>query len=672
MTGTSRIPKAWQAVLARGGHDARRAARAVTRVRPRRSVGAVEAPHEAEATEITVLGFAHVPGDRVTAVVVFVQGRPLGLARLGLRTPDVEAARRSSEALWSGWAGEVDLSPFAEQEVVISAVAVTATGLVERLDPRPVTVHGAPGDERCSLVPLDSPAPDVLFVSGVTATRVPPSRVEVVVDGRPAGRARLLTGPSEDFEDLPGVHTPMAGLTHVVERADAQPGAETRVEAIMTMTDGTTRRIGPVTARIPELTVRGVDDASLAERVRRRAGVADPPPTAGVRILAVTHSLELGGGQLYLSELLDGLLAATDVSVVVVAPRDGPLRETLEGSGATVHLSGEYPAESQTAYESMLEDLGSLASYHASNVVLVNTMSSAIGADLARLLDLPYVWAVHESFAPPVFWAEAFGPRGYDVGIRDRGLAAIRQASTLVFEADATRELFESYAAADRLVTLPYGIGLPAIDEFRASRSGPGPRAGDRFVELLVIGTFEPRKAHARLAIAFSRVADEFPESRLVMVGATGDPYTRVIRDVVRRLHLGDRIRIVPVTSDLYEWYERADALVSASDVESLPRSMLEAMAFDVPVVAAATYGLSEVITDGSDGILVEPRDLLALESGLRRFLALDPARRAEMGRRAGQAARSWFGSADYLDAWSALLRGLVDDPHALPRRPTR
>jgi glycosyltransferase involved in cell wall biosynthesis len=130
----------------------------------------------------------------------------------------------------------------------------------------------------------------------------------------------------------------------------------------------------------------------------------------------------------------------------------------------------------------------------------------------------------------------------------------------------------------------------------------------------------------------------------------------------VRRLRLGDRIRLVPVTDELYSWYERADALVSASDIESLPRSVLEAMAFDVPIVAADVYGLSEVITDGLDGILVPARDLDGLVDGLRRFLALDSRRRAALGRAGGRRVRSMF-SIDHVALWEGVLRALVDEP---------
>ena len=50
-----------------------------------------------------------------------------------------------------------------------------------------------------------------------------------------------------------------------------------------------------------------------------------------------------------------------------------------------------------------------------------------------------------------------------------------------------------------------------------------------------------------------------------------------------------------------------SDLLVCASDVESLPRTVLEAMAWELPVLATAVYGLPELIEDGETGWLCRP-----------------------------------------------------------------
>ena len=141
---------------------------------------------------------------------------------------------------------------------------------------------------------------------------------------------------------------------------------------------------------------------------------------------------------------------------------------------------------------------------------------------------------------------------------------------------------------------------------------------------LLVMGTTEPRKSQIVLAEAFARVAEDHPEALLVFVGDNGTPYARSLRQFVEASGAAKQIRLEPVTADSYSWYRSADVLVSASDIESLPRSFLEAMCFGLPVAAASVFGIPDLIQDGRTGFLFRPRDLGAMVDAVRRVLSTD------------------------------------------------
>ncbi|KJR99071.1 MAG: hypothetical protein VR68_09625 [Peptococcaceae bacterium BRH_c4a] len=63
------------------------------------------------------------------------------------------------------------------------------------------------------------------------------------------------------------------------------------------------------------------------------------------------------------------------------------------------------------------------------------------------------------------------------------------------------------------------------------------------------------------------------------------------------------------------------DVFVLASLTEGLPLTVLEAMACRRPVVASRVGGIPEIITDGVSGLLVDPGDVTALVSAVRRLL---------------------------------------------------
>jgi D-inositol-3-phosphate glycosyltransferase len=152
-----------------------------------------------------------------------------------------------------------------------------------------------------------------------------------------------------------------------------------------------------------------------------------------------------------------------------------------------------------------------------------------------------------------------------------------------------------------------------------------------------------------------------------VMVGDTGIPYAKGVRQLVERLELDHRIRLLPVVEDAYAWYLMADVFVTVSDVESLPRSVLEAMALGVPIVAVDVFGLGELLKDGITGLLCEPRDIDAMITALRRILAASPVERAGLGQGGSDLIHGRYDSAGYAHAYLQLMRGLVADPNKLP-----
>jgi glycosyltransferase involved in cell wall biosynthesis len=79
-------------------------------------------------------------------------------------------------------------------------------------------------------------------------------------------------------------------------------------------------------------------------------------------------------------------------------------------------------------------------------------------------------------------------------------------------------------------------------------------------------------------------------------------------------------------------WYERADVFVLPTLSDGFAITQLEAMAHGLPVIATPNCGA--VVRDGMDGLLVPPRDPVALAKAVARF-ATDHAFLAECSRTA-------------------------------------
>lgn len=79
------------------------------------------------------------------------------------------------------------------------------------------------------------------------------------------------------------------------------------------------------------------------------------------------------------------------------------------------------------------------------------------------------------------------------------------------------------------------------------------------------------------------------------------------------------------------ETFRAADVLLLPSYNEGLPISVLEAMAFSLPVVATDVGGISEAVKDGVNGYLMQPGDCDRLTECIEK-LATSPELRAQMG----------------------------------------
>src|SRR5262249_18337672 len=70
------------------------------------------------------------------------------------------------------------------------------------------------------------------------------------------------------------------------------------------------------------------------------------------------------------------------------------------------------------------------------------------------------------------------------------------------------------------------------------------------------------------------------------------------------------------------ELFRAGDAAILSSSWENFPHTVVEALAVGTPVIATRTGGVAEVVTDGVNGLVVEPGDAGALTAAIERFFA--------------------------------------------------
>jgi glycosyltransferase involved in cell wall biosynthesis len=128
-------------------------------------------------------------------------------------------------------------------------------------------------------------------------------------------------------------------------------------------------------------------------------------------------------------------------------------------------------------------------------------------------------------------------------------------------------------------------------------------------------------KNHLFLIQAFARVAEQFDNVKLLLVGRgfTGahDNTEDDLRHFVSDRRLADKVSFLGYRPDIPELLQVMDVFCLTSLREGLPLGLVEAMAAGLPVVGTNVEGIRDVVTQGEDGVLVELGDVTALKDAL-------------------------------------------------------
>lgn len=150
-------------------------------------------------------------------------------------------------------------------------------------------------------------------------------------------------------------------------------------------------------------------------------------------------------------------------------------------------------------------------------------------------------------------------------------------------------------------------------------------------------------KGIAEYAEAARHLNSRFPDAVFVLVGRVEpDSLDAVPESYVQGLHC-PYFKVMDFLPDVRPLIALSDAVVLPSYYgEGVPRILLEAMAMGKPVVTTDSVGCREVIEDGKNGFLVQPRDSGDLARAVAALLA-DPAASRALGAYGKRKAASEF-----------------------------
>ena len=216
-----------------------------------------------------------------------------------------------------------------------------------------------------------------------------------------------------------------------------------------------------------------------------------------------------------------------------------------------------------------------------------------------------------------IVFSERNNPRKVPIGWHQQALRnfAFRFADALVFQTEDARSYFpESVQKRGVIIPNPINGKLPP--------------------PIVTACRLHPQKNLPMMINAFSMLADEFPEYKLVIYGQ--GVLEDELRAQIKSLNLEDRILLPGFASNILEKVAPCSMYVSSSDFEGISNSMLEALGMGLPAVVTdcPVGGARMVITSGENGILVPVGDTQAMYEAMRSVLK-NPALAAKLSQEA-------------------------------------
>lgn len=367
-----------------------------------------------------------------------------------------------------------------------------------------------------------------------------------------------------------------------------------------------------------------------------------------MRILHISSAKTFGGGERHLADLVRGLAArGHEVSVV--------LRPTNE-------------------WQAKLDFLPADRLFHAS---IRNSFGIFSAGKILRFVNERKVEIVHAHVARDYIPASLVCRLSKETRfvltrhvlfpMKPFHRVVLKNAARAVAVSGAVEKTLRSIFPADKIEIIPNGIAVvdETNDAERARR-----REAFRFLhnipfDALLIGTIGELKAlkgQRDFVLAAREIAAREPDAFFLVTGrdhSLKQEFRRELKRLVKIFGLEERFLFLDWTDDLASLLAALDVFVSASHTESFGLAILEAMAYQTPIVATATDGAREILSHDETALLVPVEDPLRLAEAVTTLLG-DAEKRILLAGRAGRVAREKFSLDRMIEKTENLYRAVL------------
>jgi glycosyltransferase involved in cell wall biosynthesis len=161
-------------------------------------------------------------------------------------------------------------------------------------------------------------------------------------------------------------------------------------------------------------------------------------------------------------------------------------------------------------------------------------------------------------------------------------------------------------APLEKIFVVPNAIDLTKVNQYKKEREV---RQDNDPMVILHCGGFLPAKGQDLSIALAKKLKDNHINFKMILMGAVYDTpvsenFLNKIRNKIKQYQLDEHIEILLNQKDPYSIFKSSDILIHPSDTEGLPRVIMEALAFEMPVIANPVGGVTDYILNNFTGYI--------------------------------------------------------------------
>jgi len=375
-----------------------------------------------------------------------------------------------------------------------------------------------------------------------------------------------------------------------------------------------------------------------------------------IRIVHIISNLDIGGAEVTLTQLVTGMDRGRFHNTVISLTDRGQLGDRIEASGVSVDCLGMKRGRPDVS--SLPRLVHSLRELKPTIVQSWLYHADLVGLLAARFLQSTrLVWNVRCSDMQLKYYP--FQTRC----VRRMLSWCSRIPTAVVTNSEAGKRVHEGFGYRPRRwAYIPNG--------FDTNRFRPDPVAARKLREALdlpkdvrliaLIARCDPMKDHATFLSAAKRVVTARPDVHFLLAGK----YTQLLNSRVAETGLQGHVHLLGLRHDVDHLFAGVDvACLSSAFGEGFSNVLGEAMASGVPCVTTDVGDARAIV--GNTGLVVPPRDPVALASAVMNLVDRDVDARVALGTAARARIQAKYSLSDLISKYQSLYAEISTEPTA-------